>query len=161
MKTLLLALALAACGPNAAEIKTAKTATYKMAPHDMLVLAEDVAQETYKLGDVNESDNSFITQPRWYGPEGDLESPGAGGFVQVRPNSVQVSFIVQVVPFGGGDVGVTVTPKTFQTIAGSPKPRELKPDDPYLPPFVHGRADDLALEIYKRAKPYAYSTPTR
>jgi hypothetical protein len=159
MKKLLLALVLVACGPNAAEIKTAKTATYKMAPHDMLVLAEDVAQEQYKLGSVNEAANSFITQPRFYGPEGDLESPGAGGFVQMQPHSVEVAFIVQVVEFGGGDVGVTVTPKTFQTIAGSPKPRELTPDDPYLPPFVKGRADDLALAIYKRAKPYAYSTP--
>ncbi len=159
MKKLLLALALglAACGPNAAELKTAKTTTYKMKTSDMVQLAMDVTKDQYPIGDVDEENHSFITQPRFYGPEGDLQSPGAGGFVQMQDKSVQVSFIVQVVEFGGGDVGVTVTPKTFQVLAGSPKPRELAPDDPNLPPFVLGRADSLALDIYKEAKPYAYS----
>ena len=98
-----------------------------------------------------------MTQPKWYGPEGDLESPGAGGYVQLRDRSVQVAFIVKVERFGGGDVAVTVTPRTFQEISGSPKPRELAPDDPNLPPWVHGRADQLALDIYNKAKPYAYA----
>ena len=38
-------------------------------------------------------------------------------------------------------------------LSGSPKPRELKPDDPFLPPFVLGRADELQFEIYERAQP--------
>jgi hypothetical protein len=157
MKTLLLVSLLVACGPSAAELKTAKTTTYKMSAHDMLALAEDVAQETYPIGSTNEGEHSFITAPKWYGPEGDLESPGAGGFVNLRDRSVEVAFIVQVVEFGGGDVAVTVTPKTFQKLSYSPKPRELSPDDPYLPSFVHGRADQLAMDIYNKAKPYAYT----
>ena len=157
MKTLLIAFLLAACGPSAAELKTAKTTTYKMDPHDMMSLAEDVARETYAIGEENGVDTTFMTQPKWYGPEGDLESPGAGGYVQLRDRSVQVAFIVKVEQFGGGDVAVTVTPRTFQEISGSPKPRELAPDDPNLPPWVHGRADQLALDIYNKAKPYAYA----
>ena len=157
MNKLLLALLLAACGPSAAELKTAKTTTYKMSAHDMLSLAEDVAQETYPIGKVDEQEAAFVTQPRWYGPEGDLESPGAGGYVQLRNRSVQVAFIVKVVELAGGDVAVTVTPKTFQEIIGSPQPRELAPDDPNLPPWVHGRADQLAIDIYNKAKPYAYA----
>lgn len=160
MTKLLLALALAlfACGPNAAEIKTAKATTYKMKASDMVELAMNVTKNTYSIADVDEKDHSFITQPKFYGPEGDLESPGAGGFVHMRDKSVEVSFIVQVVEFGGGDVAVTVRPKTFQYMNGSPKPRELAPDDPNLPPFVLGRADQLALDIYQAAKPYAYSS---
>ena len=158
MKTFLLALALAACGPSAAEIKTAKTTTYKMKASDMLELAENVARNDYGIADVDAENHSFITKPKFYSPEGDLESPGAGGFVQMRDRSVEVSFIVQVVEFGGGDVSVTVRPKTFQVISGSPKPRELTPDDPNLPPFVTGRADQLTLDIYREAKPYAYSS---
>jgi hypothetical protein len=45
-----------------------------------------------------------------------------------------------------------VTPQTFQVLSGSPKPRELMPDDPYLPPFVLGRADELSFEIYDHAR---------
>ena len=154
---LALALALAACGPNAAEMKTAKTTTYKMKADDLLQLAADIAKPQYGIATVDMENHTFMTAPHYYGPEGDLESPGAGGFVHMPNHTVEVTFVVQVVEFGGGDVGVTVTPKTFQTIEGSPKPRELAPDDPNLPPFVLGRADQLALDIYSEAKPYAYS----
>ena len=157
MNKLLLALALVACGPNAAEIKTAKTTTYKMKADDLMKLAFDIAKPQYGISDVDQASHTFLAGPKFYGPEGDLESPGPGGFVHMPNHTVEVTFVVQVVEFGGGDVGVTVTPKTFQTIEGSPKPRELAPDDPNLPPFVLGRADQLALDIYSEAKPYAYS----
>ena len=156
MKTLLAMIALAACGPNAAEIKTAKETTYKMKPDELMELAIDVAKPQYGIADVNQEKHIFIAGPKFYGPEGDLESPGAGGFITMRDRSVEVSFIVEVVEYGGDDVGVTVRPKTFQTIAGSPKPRELAPDDPNLPPFVLGRANQLAVDIYNEAKPHAY-----
>lgn len=156
MKKLVLVMALAACGPSSAEIKTAKTTTYQMSGHDLLQVAEQAAQEEYKIGDVNEAELTFITQPRYYGPEGDLESPGAGGFVQMQDHSVQLSFIVQVTELAGGDSAVSVTPKTFQVLSFSPKPRELAPDDPNLPGWVHGRVDQLAMEIYELAKPHAY-----
>jgi hypothetical protein len=32
------------------------------------------------------------------------------------------------------------------------------PDDPNLPPWVHGRADALSLAIYDKAKSHAYPT---
>jgi hypothetical protein len=156
MKALLLAVALFACGPSAAELKTAKETTYQMKPTDLLELAQNVARDQYKIGDVDEGHYAFATQPNFYSPEGDLESPGAGGFLNLVDRSVKVSFTVQVVELGGGDVAVTVTPKTFQYLKGSPQLRELAPDDLALPPWVHGRADDLALAIYKAAKPHAY-----
>jgi hypothetical protein len=52
-----------------------------------------------------------------------------------------------------------VTPITLQALAGSPKPRELKPDDPYLPPWVLGRADQLQFEIYDRARSLVAAPP--
>lgn len=155
MKSQLVLVLVAACGANAAEIKTAKTATYRMNCHDLLSLAEDAATEDYKLGDINEGELSFITQLQWYGPEGDRESPGAGGFVNLQDRSVSVALIVQVTKLGDDECAATVTPKTFQLIKGYPKPRELTPDDPNLPPWIHGRADALSLAIYNRAKPNA------
>jgi hypothetical protein len=152
MKLKLGLVLLAACGANSAEIKTAKTSTYRMNCHDLLSIAEDVASQDYKLGDVNDSELSFITQLQWYGPEGDRESPGAGGFVNLQDRSVSVALIVQITSLDGGECAAAVTPKTFQLIKGYPKPRELTPDDPNLPPWIHGRADALSLAIYDRAK---------
>ena len=154
-----LAVALAACGPSASEIRTAREATYHADPQQLVQLAMAAAREHYPIGAIDPSGLAFMTAPRFYGPEGDLESPGAGGFVTMMPGSVQVSFIVHVVAVGEHVCTVTVDPKTFQLVSGSPKPRELAPDDPYLPPFVTGRADALALAIYQRARPYAVAAP--
>ena len=67
---------------------------------------------------------------------------------------MRVTFHIKLVP-SGSEFAIAVTPDTLQLVAGSPQPRHLAPDDPYLPPFVLGRADALALAIYERAKPYA------
>jgi hypothetical protein len=150
---------LAACGPSASEVRTAKLAQYSASPVEMLHIAVDVAREAnYKIGDLSEERLEMITQPKFFSHEGDLESPGADGFVSIRPGSVQVSFIVRVVLGDMNRTTVTVTPKTFESVQGSPKPRELMPDDPYLPPWVLGRADALTLAIYERAKPYAMAS---
>jgi len=88
-------LAVAACGPSAAEIKTAQTATYNATPEQVLGIAEEVAQESYKIGDV--SRDGFVTVPRWFGPEGDVENAGAGDFVQLRDKSVRIALHVKVI----------------------------------------------------------------
>ena len=133
---------------------TAKLAHYHASVQQILEIAEHATQEKYKIGDVDIAHASFVTQPRFYSPEGDLESPGAEGWLHTQPGSVRVTLLVQVVEVDKGEVMVTVTPQTYQYIEGSPQPRELKPDDPYLPPFVQGRADTLALDIFERAQPY-------
>jgi hypothetical protein len=159
MKTLVIFVLLAACGPSSSEVRTAKLAQYNASPVEMLHIAVDVAREAnYKIGELSEERLEFITQPKFFTREGDLESPGAEGFVQVRPGSVEVAFIVRCV-VDGKAVAVTIVPKTFESVQGSPKPRELAPDDPYLPPWVLGRADALTLAIYDRAKPYALASP--
>ncbi|MDB4957224.1 MAG: hypothetical protein JWO36_4793 [Myxococcales bacterium] len=148
-------LALAACGPSAAELRTAKTATYTADSMKLLKLASEAAQnEHYKIGEVDAADDSFMTVPIFYGPEGDLQSAGSEGVVHISDRSVRVSFIVKVIEIDSRQAMIAVTPKTFQVITGSPKPRELAPDDPNLPPFVRGRADALAMAIYNYARPY-------
>ena len=147
---------LVGCGPSAAEVKTAQHAIYKSDPGTIMELAMAATRETYKIANVNRAEFTFITEGRWYSPEGDLETPGAGGFVTMVDRSVNVSFIVQVAPSETtGDFAVAVIPKAFQHLEGSPKPRELAAEDPNLPPWVHGRADALQLAIYERAKGYA------
>src|SRR5262245_48454517 len=157
MRGWLWVLVAAACGASAAEVKTAKTASYNTTPAQMLEIAEQAAQESYKIGNV-EADG-FATQPQFYSPEGGRESAGADNYVQVRGGSVRVSLHVKVIETAPHQVSVTVTPETYQMVEGSPQPRKLAPDDPSLPPFVTGRAEALALAIYERAKPYLTAAP--
>jgi hypothetical protein len=160
MRNVVLAIAaLAACGPSAAEVKTAKTATYGASGQDLLELALQATSETYKVGDVDRGNLSFVTQARFYSPTGDLESPGQGDFVHLQPGSLQVAFIVRVLPADDHHAVVEVVPRTFQVLTGSPQPRELTPDDPNLPGWVHGRVDSLAMAIFQHAKRYVLSPP--
>ncbi len=157
---LLVVAIVAACGPTSSEVRTARETLYTADPHVILKLAAEAAEgEHYRIGAVDQNELEFVTEPKFYTKTGDLESAGADNVVLVRPGSVQVQFIVRVIAADPQHVGVSVTPKTFQTMAGSPKPRELAPDDPYLPSFVLGRADALSLAIYQRAKPYALAPP--
>ena len=146
-------LAFAACGPSNSELRTAKTAVYNTDGSKLFAIAEQAAgDENYKLGAVDDGHLSFETLPKWYSPEGDLESPGADSYTTVANHSVKVSFIVALTGTGPNQFVVTVTPHTWQYVAGSPQMRPLEPEDPNLPPWVHGRADTLAMSIYDRAK---------
>jgi hypothetical protein len=149
------ASALAACGPSAAEIRTAKTATYAAPAEEMYRIAVATASETYKIGEEDREHLRFATRPQWYNPEGGRQSEGAGGYVQVIDRSVELTMVVEVVVVGPNAHAVNVTPVTFQHLSGSPQPRELKPDDPNLPPWIHGRVESLQLAIHNNAKQYA------
>lgn len=135
------------CGASAAEIQAARTAVYRGNPTEMRDRALAAAQSDYKIAEVGEL--GFSTVPHWYSPEGDLESAGAENWARVQPNSVLVSFVVSL-----EDHHVEVTPHTLQHVPGSPQPRELAPEDPGLPPWIHGRADALAVKIHAALRPY-------
>lgn len=138
------------CGPSMAQIQASKTATYRTDPVRALEVAAKVTAETYKIWEVNPEEYTFITAPQWYSSEGGRQSTGAGDVVQIGDRSVQLMMIVSVKPAGDDAVAIAVIPKTFQHISGSPKPRELTPDDPNLPGWVHGRVDALQYAIHQR-----------
>jgi hypothetical protein len=155
--SLCLALGIFGCGPSSAQIKEAKSAQYEAAPNQIMDIALQVAQQTYKIGPIDVQNHRFSTEPQWYSAEGGRISPtneGGGDFVNAGGGSVNLTLIVEAVEISAGQVVVTVTPKTLQLVDGSPQPRELKPEDPNLPPWVLGRADKLQLEIHQQAKRY-------
>ncbi|MCW5805078.1 MAG: hypothetical protein KIT31_22090 [Deltaproteobacteria bacterium] len=150
----------AGCGASSAQIMAAKTAEYRAGGGQLLDLAIQAAQEKYRIGEVDGPGRRFITAAQFYNPEGGRESAGAGDVVQVLPGSVRVQFLVEIVE--QGEVArVVVVPRTFQVVQGSPQPRELQPDDPNLPPWVHGRVDALYVAIHERAKRFATTTQVR
>lgn len=134
----------------------AKSAGYAGEPSTMFDIIEATTAETYKIGEVlrEEGEYALATAPQWYSPEGGRQSAGAGDYVQVVDRSVQLMMIVRLVEQGDRYM-VTVTPKTFQHLSGSPQPRELEPDDPSLPGWVHGRVDSLHLDLHKALQKYA------
>jgi len=144
-----------ACGPSSGQIKTAKTARYSGPPQTLFDVAVQETQKNYTIGEVDAENSRLATAPQMYSAEGGRQSPGAGGFVSMSDGSVQLALIVEVVPAEGGRYAVVITPQTFQVVTGSPKPRELEPDDPNLPPWVHGRVDALAVAIFEAARQYA------
>ena len=87
--------------------------------------------------------------------------------MKVDNHSVKVSFVVTLAESDESQSRsgpsahyymIAVTPRTWQYLAGSPQMRELAPEDPNLPPFVHGRADALAVAIHDRAKGFAIAS---
>jgi hypothetical protein len=160
MRGVWLALVLVACAASDAEIKTAKTAVYQADGAQILQLAEQGAMdENYKISAVDDGHLQFETIGRFYSATGDLQSEGAEGYVKVDNHSVKVSFIVVVDAVGANQYVVSVKPRTWQYLAGSPQMRELDPADPSLPPWVLGRADHLTLAIYDRTRGLAVAAP--
>lgn len=145
-------LAVVACGPSNTQIRTAKLAEYRAPAPTIYALALAAASVDYKIGDADGA-GRFVTVPQFYNREGGRESAGAGDVVQVRAGSVRLELVVTIVDRVERS-SVVITPRTFEVVSGSPKPRELAPDDPNLPPWVTGRADALAVAIYERAKGY-------
>lgn len=149
-----LVVLLSACGASSVQIKTAKAAQYDAPVATIFELAKSVASENYVV-DGQPAPTTFSTKWQWYAKEGGRQSAGAGGLAQVSEGSVNLSLSVEVTEVAGGKVAVVITPNVLQLVTGSPKPRQLAPTDPEMPPWVHGRVDELAVAIYERAKQYA------
>jgi hypothetical protein len=160
MRTLpLLLLVFAACAASNEEVRSAKTAEYKTDGAQLFSITEQAAADKhYKLGAVDDGHFTYETQPKWFSSEGDLQTAGADDYTLIRGHSVKVSFVVTVSQTDMEHFVVTVTPHTWQYIGGSPQLRPLEPDDPNLPPWIHGRADALSVAIYDRAKGFAVAS---
>src|SRR5690349_20910087 len=94
----MIAAAVVACGPSAAELKTAKTQMYVGNPEDIFKIIIATTGETYKVADAqkhgeDEVDYELITAPQWYTPEGGRQSAGEGDYVQVVDRSIQLAMI--------------------------------------------------------------------
>ena len=158
----MLFLVLCACGPSTGQVKTAKTAVYTAAPNQLLDIAVQVAQRTYKVKDVDPAKGMHITEGQWYTAEGGrigTTDEGNGDYVNAGGGDVRVSFEVRLVPVDPESTNrfsVLIEQHTFQLVSGSPQPRELRTDDPNLPPWVKGRIDSLAVDIYEAAKPLVH-----
>ena len=136
-----------ACGPTAAEIKTAKEATYVASPDEVYKLAEAETAKSYTIAERMPDERVFATQPIWFSDKGRTSNDPENA--QRKAGNMQVSFVVLVMAEGAG-AKLLVTPKTVDYEPGKDKPRELAADDPKLPKWIRVRADKLQVAIHKR-----------
>lgn len=151
-----LALAVAACGPSAGQVKTAREARYQTEPNVAFTAVMDAVTARYKVDRAAAATGELLTVARWYEPEGNLEDRDASGSAaQLQDGSVLLRFHVRVVvEAGAGAVQVVVTPQAAVMRTGYAQPVALAPDDLALPGWVHGKTDDLYLAIYAKLKTY-------
>lgn len=143
---------LAACGGTDTQVAMAKSTQYSGADTQLFDLALQVAQQTYKIGETDPPGRRFVTAVQFYNREGGRQSTGPGDFINMSDGSISLQMLVEIVPTESGKHLIIVTPVVTQVVSGSPKPRELKPDDPYMPGWVTGRVDTLTVEIYEAGK---------
>ena len=156
---LTLTLVAAACGPNPAQIARARDAHYQGDPAALFQAAEQAATgEHYKIDNDDADQHAFVTANRMYGPEGDLESQGAGGFTQMRDRSIVLQFTVRIVPADHA-FAVEVVRHIQRAFVDRPNPDELAVDDPSVPGWVHGRTDELAVAIHDALAAYEVKAP--
>ncbi|MFN0247092.1 MAG: hypothetical protein ACKV2T_09290 [Kofleriaceae bacterium] len=153
---IMVAVLVTACGPSTAEIKTAKATTYVGDAGEIFDATRRVVGETYKVFDAGRTEDAFrlVTTEQWYSPEGGRQSSGSDDFVQLVDRSIMLQLVVDVVPTASNHAVIQITPRTLQHVSGSPKARELAPDDPGLPGWVTGRVDQLHHDIYKGLQQY-------
>lgn len=147
------ALALAACGPSAAQVKEAREARYQ-GTRDEVFLA--VNQAVTAVGQkVERSDPeaaALMTKPRWYEKDGTFEDKALGSDqVQAEDGSILLAFVVRVVgeapPFQ-----VVVEPTAEQVRSGYSALYRFQPGDPQLPGWVLGKVDDLQLAVHRQLR---------
>ena len=149
----MVALAIAACGPSSKELSGAKTAHYKGDKLVMFGAIKTTVAEKYKLQKSDETTLGLQTVGRWFTPEGLAAGERDGDMRDVPDKSLQIALVVTMQPDGDAYV-VTVKPLMLRFLAGSPKPEPLTADDPSVPGWATGKVDQLALDIHTALAQY-------
>lgn len=146
-------VAIAACGPSNKEVAMAKQARYQ---GDKIVLfnaAKAAVESKHKLEKSDELALGMQTIGRWYTRDG-MVSPGTDQNMQDIPDqAIRLTLVVRLIPDGDNFL-VTVEPSMLRRNAGSPQPQPLKAGDVSVPGWVPGQVDELQFAIYSALKQY-------
>jgi hypothetical protein len=157
----LLASMVTGCAASALEIKRAHEAHYR-GPAIQLYMgaARAVDHKHYALDASDPDHGELYTLIKVFSETGDLESAGSDNVIMVSGKSISLSFHVRVVSAGDHDeYAIAVEPMIKRIVAGRPNLDDLTIDDPSLPGWVHGRLDELEVEIHDELSDYEVKTP--
>jgi len=153
LATVVVAIAIAACGPSSKELSGAKTAHYKGDKLVMFGAIKATVAEKYHIAKSDENALGMQTVGRWFTPEGLAAGERNDDMRDVPDKSIQIALVVTMQP-DGDDYVVNVKPLMIRYIAGSPKPQPLAEHDSSLPGWASGKVDELALEIHTALAQY-------
>ena len=152
---LALVLTLAACGPNAAELKAAHYARYRAEPAALLDgVAAAVTAQRYHVDQVAPDRGELTTIDKIFSAEGQTESVGARDAVDVHNNSIALAFLVRLMPAAGGAITIEIVPSIRRVHSDRPNLDTLSLDDPTLPGWVPVKIDELAIAIHAQLAAY-------
>jgi hypothetical protein len=157
----LLASVLAGCGASALEIKRAHEARYHGPAIQLFMGAARAVDHKHYALDASDPDHGELyTLIKVFSETGDLESAGAGNVIQTSDKSIALAFHVRVVTAGAHDAyAIAVDPVIRRFVAGRPNADDVSIDDPSLPGWVHGRVDELEVEINDELSDFQIKTP--
>ncbi len=147
------ATAVVGCGPSYKEMKVAKDATYNITGKELFDIALQVTQRNFKVEAIGDTRDWLATTAKWYSPEGQSITGGAGDYVKATEGSINVSLRVQVAS-DGTHSRVLVKAVARRYKVGMTALEEFNDEDPSKPGWVNGKADTLAYEIWEAAKKY-------
>ena len=157
----LLAL-LAACGPSAKEIRSARDARYTASRGQILDEVIAVVQRVHGVADAGYGSTSgeptVLSTGRWYAREGVARQSKVGDEVGVYDGDIMLELIVRVIAEGDA-FQVTVTPRAERFKSGHSSTDKLEAGDPRMPGWVEGQVDDLQVQLHDRLKAFGVVTP--
>ncbi len=157
VRVMVVAWAVAACGPSATEVKEARATRYTCEYQEVFrAVAETVKEETPPLGAADAEQGIVASQFRWHSSSGMRKEAGAAVLTQG-----DVGFLVEIAirdAKGGGFV-IAPLPRVFEQQPDSPRGRELTHEDATWPEWADTKVDNIMIEIRKRLSRCA-STPT-
>jgi hypothetical protein len=160
MRNLILTVAvLAACGgPSGRDVAMAKQARYQGDKLQLFGDMKGVVEGKYKLDVSDETKLALKTTGRWYTPEGLVSNwtpgdMGADGHSKLPDKSLNIALVAQLLPESDKWI-VSIEPVILRFNDGQANFEQVKPGDPSLPGFVHGKADELAFDVNKKLKQY-------
>ncbi|CAN5577640.1 hypothetical protein BH11MYX1_BH11MYX1_30790 [soil metagenome] len=157
LATVVVAIAIAACGPSSKELVGAKTAHYKGDKLAMFAAVKATVSEKYHIAKSDENALGMQTVGRWFTPEGLAAGERNDDMRDVPDKSLQIALVVTIQP-DGDEYVVNVKPLMIRYIAGSPKPEPVAEHDPSVPGWASGKLDELALEIHSALAQYEVKT---
>jgi len=148
------------CGPSAAKLKTAREARYKAEPATLFAGIKQATQSNYKIIAADEAAFMLKTEPRWYTPEGQVDTSWGNNIARLQENSINFSVVVRLVKASADSYTVNVEPVALRLRGLSSKPEAVDLQDPSVPGWVQGKVDSLQLTIHERLEGYAVSGAT-
>lgn len=141
-----------ACGPSAAQVKTARTAKYRVTAAQAFqagVAALDSNDFKIKVADPVAS--QAVTVSRWYEADGTFAAKDADGNPRLQDGAINLTVELEVLADGEA-VRIDVRPVVVEMRTGYSQGVRIEPDSPQMPGWVTGKLDNVYLSIHDRLK---------